>query len=171
MSKYSVFQELPFDEAKAPKRTEYECDVLVVGGGYAGLSAAVTARKAGMSVVLVDKGRPGFSGQSPHVCCTRWFDPDMGDERETVEKLYYHEAEHMANRNWFDVWIDESKSVYELYTELGLTEQYPDANTTGFAENDDYFGYRDLVGNRLRHTKFMLGLLKNGVTVVDRTMI
>lgn len=171
MSKYSVYGELPFDEAKAPEQTEYTCDVLVVGGGYAGLSAAVTARKAGMSVVLVDKGRPGYSGQSPHVCCTRWFDPDMGDERETVEKLYYHDGEYLANRNWFDVWIRESKQVYELYTELGLTEQYVDANSTGFAENDDYFGYRDLVGSRLRHKRFMPGLLKNGVTVVDRTMI
>ena len=171
MSKYSVYGELPYDEAEAPKKTEYECDVLVVGGGYAGLCAAVTASKAGMSVVLVDKGRPGYSGQSPHVCCTRWFDPDMGDERETVEKLYYHDAEYMANRNWFQVWIEESKSVYELFAELGLTEQYPDANSTGFAENDDFFGYRDLVGNRLRHKRFMPGLLKNGVTVVDRTMI
>lgn len=171
MSKYSVYGELPFDEAKAPAKTEYECDVLVVGGGYAGLSAAVTARKKGLSVVLVDKGRPGYSGQSPHACCTRWFDADMGDERETVEKLYYHEGEYLANRNWFDVWIRESRSVYDLYTELGLTEQYPDANSTGYAEDDDYFGYRDLVGNRLRHKRFMPGLLKNGVTVVDRTMI
>ena len=95
MSKYSVYGELPFDEAEAPKTTEYECDVLVVGGGYAGLCAAVKARKAGMSVVLVDKGRPGYSGQSPHVCCTRWFDADLGDERATVEKLYYHDAEYL----------------------------------------------------------------------------
>lgn len=171
MSQYSVYGELPFDEAEAPKKREYECDVLVVGGGYAGLCAAITARKAGMRVVLVDKGRPGYSGQSPHVCCTRWFDPEMGDERETVEELYYHDAEYMANRNWFNIWINESKSVYELYAELGLTEQYPDANTTGFAERDDYFGYRDLVGSRLRHKRFLPALLQNGVTVVDRTMI
>ena len=32
MSKYSVYGELPFDEAKAPEQTEYTCDVLVVGG-------------------------------------------------------------------------------------------------------------------------------------------
>ena len=171
MGKYSLHEELPFDEAQAPEKREYESDILVIGGGYAGLSAAITARKAGCTVVLVDKGRPGFSGQSPHVCCTRWFDPDMGDEKETVEKLYYHDGEYMANRNWFRVWLEESKSVYELYTELGLTEQYPDANSTGYAENDDYFGYFKMVGNRLRHKRFLPALLKNGVTVVDHTII
>ena len=169
--KYDRFRELPFDEEEAPKKTEYESDILVIGGGYAGLSAAVTARKAGLSVVLVDKGRPGYSGQSPHACCTRFFDESMGDERETEENLYIHNGEFLANRNWLDAWFKDSKSVYELYTELGLTEQYPDANTTGFADRDDYFGYRDLVGDRLRHKRFLPALVKNGVTVVERTMI
>lgn len=169
--KHSVYGELPFDEVKAPAKTEYECDILVVGGGYAGLSAAVSARRMGMNVVLVDKGCPGYSGQSPHACCTRWFDPEMGDDRETMERLYYHDAEHMGNQKWFEVWLDESKSVYEMYRELGLTEQYPDANTTGFAEDDDYFGYRDLVGGRLRHKRFLPALQKSGVTVVTHTMV
>lgn len=171
MSQYNRFQELPYDREAAPKKTEYSSDVLVVGGGYAGLTAAITARRAGLSVVLVDKGRPGYSGQSPHACCTRWFDADMGDERDTLVQLYVHDAQYLANQNWLNVWIEESKSVYELYAELGLTEQYPDANTTGYAEQNDYFGYMNFVGDRLRHRKFMPSLLRNDVTVVERTMI
>lgn len=40
-------------------------DVLVVGGGMAGLFAAVKAHDAGVEVMLVSKGRLGSSGQTP----------------------------------------------------------------------------------------------------------
>ncbi|CAH8284039.1 succinate dehydrogenase/fumarate reductase flavoprotein subunit [Mariniflexile fucanivorans] len=40
-------------------------DVLVVGGGMAGLFAAVKAHDAGAKVMLVSKGRLGASGQTP----------------------------------------------------------------------------------------------------------
>jgi succinate dehydrogenase/fumarate reductase flavoprotein subunit len=39
----------------------YECDVLVVGSGCAGLSAAVTAGHHGLKVVIVEK-EPRFGG-------------------------------------------------------------------------------------------------------------
>jgi tricarballylate dehydrogenase len=38
------------------------CDVLVVGGGNAGLSAAITAREAGASVMLLEHAPRGFRG-------------------------------------------------------------------------------------------------------------
>lgn len=44
---------------------ENEADVLVVGGGMAGLFAAVKAHDAGSRVTLVSKGRLGSSGQTP----------------------------------------------------------------------------------------------------------
>ncbi len=40
-------------------------DVLVIGGGMAGLFAAVKAHDAGAKVLLVSKGRLGSSGQTP----------------------------------------------------------------------------------------------------------
>lgn len=40
-------------------------DVLVVGGGMAGLFAAVKAHDAGANVMIVSKGRLGASGQTP----------------------------------------------------------------------------------------------------------
>lgn len=39
---------------------EYECDVLVVGGGVAGIAAAVSAARLGAAVILVESG--GFLG-------------------------------------------------------------------------------------------------------------
>lgn len=62
---HPVTKELPIPAAAPPKTTEYTCDVLVVGGGMAGLFAALYAKDAGSDVLLVDKGYPGYSGQSP----------------------------------------------------------------------------------------------------------
>ena len=41
-----------------------QADVLVIGGGLAGLTAAITARRAGAEVLLVCKRRPGRSGNT-----------------------------------------------------------------------------------------------------------
>ncbi|MBI4329977.1 MAG: FAD-dependent oxidoreductase [Chloroflexi bacterium] len=40
-------------------------DVLVVGGGMAACTAAIAARKPPVEVLIIDKGRIGFSGTSP----------------------------------------------------------------------------------------------------------
>ncbi len=44
---------------------DHDTDVLVIGGGMAGLFAAVKAHDAGSKVMLVAKGRLGTSGQTP----------------------------------------------------------------------------------------------------------
>ena len=55
--------------------TENETDVLVIGGGMAGLFAAVKAYDAGSKVMLVSKGRLGSSGQTPFAKGIFAFDP------------------------------------------------------------------------------------------------
>ncbi|GAB4341364.1 MAG: FAD-binding protein [Calditrichia bacterium] len=47
------------------KRSVIRSDVLVIGGGMAGLFAAIKAHDAGAKVVMVSKGRLGSSGQTP----------------------------------------------------------------------------------------------------------
>lgn len=39
---------------------EYVCDVLVIGGGFTGMSCALQLAKGGASVIVVDTIRPGF---------------------------------------------------------------------------------------------------------------
>src|SRR3546814_6394305 len=40
---------------------EYNCDVLVIGSGAGGFSTAITARKAGLNVLIIEKA-PVFGG-------------------------------------------------------------------------------------------------------------
>ena len=42
-----------------------QADVVVVGGSAAGITAAIEAAKYGVNVVLINKGRVGFSGSAP----------------------------------------------------------------------------------------------------------
>jgi len=56
---------LPAEQAEREWRTEYRrrhCDVLVIGGGIAGLHAALAAARLGADVVLADEG-PALGGQ------------------------------------------------------------------------------------------------------------
>jgi sarcosine oxidase subunit alpha len=51
---------LPLGARPMPKRTRHvHCDVLVIGGGVAGLAAARASAASGATVVLVDEGRLG----------------------------------------------------------------------------------------------------------------
>ena len=53
-----------------------ETDVLVIGGGMAGLFAAVKAHDAGAKVILTSKGRLGSSGMTPFAKGIFAFDPN-----------------------------------------------------------------------------------------------
>ena len=55
--------------------SESGTDVLVIGGGMAGLFAAVKAHDSGADVMLVSKGRLGSSGQTPFAKGIFAFDP------------------------------------------------------------------------------------------------
>ncbi|MEM8648802.1 MAG: FAD-dependent oxidoreductase, partial [Pseudomonadota bacterium] len=55
-------------EAAPPRSAEDplpdRCDILVIGAGYAGLSAAIAAHDAGAKVAVVDAGDPGAGASS-----------------------------------------------------------------------------------------------------------
>ncbi|MBE6016277.1 MAG: FAD-binding protein [Lachnospiraceae bacterium] len=171
MTSYIWSPELPYSKPASPDKTVYESDVLVIGGGFSGLMAALAAREAGCSVVLADKGLPGFSGLTPFVSDTRWFDPDMGDDIEKHVAYHKGASQYIGNLNWYRAWCEGSKEIYEAYRDLGLLEQYPDSAETGHAQTGDYSGYARYIRKKDRHFRFMEILKEQGVTVVSHTMI
>jgi succinate dehydrogenase/fumarate reductase flavoprotein subunit len=155
----------------APNKTEFSCDVLVIGGGFAGLMAAVTAREAGQSVVLIDKGRPGYSGLSPWASSHRWFDPEMGDNAEYVMAQLSRGGQYLSNQNWTEVWIKESKGVYQKLTELGMLDRYDRAMDKGFFDDMNFAGYRESISKHDRHPRAKQILDEKGVEVCEQTMV
>ena len=165
--------ELPKPESTPfPYRSAYEADVVVVGCGFAGLNAAWAARQEGKNVLVIDKGRPGYSGLSPWPSSFRWFDPERGDVAKAYRKAMQTGGDYIANLGWYDRWIKESKGVYERLTEWGILAQYPKASNAGdFYEREDFVGYRETFDRFDRHKKWIAVLKKYEIPFLEHTMV
>ena len=174
-----VTTELPIPEVEAPAKTEYECDVLVIGGGFAGLNAAAAAADQGQSVVMLDKGRPGYSGLSPWPSSHRWADKEMGDDYDALRKCIQHGSEYLGNMDLYEVWLEESKGTYERLRDWGILDQYETAAESGFYNDSgdpadcsgDYQGYHEKFIQHDRRTKFAAVLRDKGIEYADYTMV
>ncbi|MEE8716444.1 MAG: FAD-binding protein [Coriobacteriales bacterium] len=159
-------------EEQPPATADYTCDVLVVGGGWAGLHAAVTAAKAGKSVVLVDKGKPGYSGLQPFALDGTYWDADYDTSKEWLLKGLAHTGEYIANVDDFEKYLDGSKATEQENRDWGFDQAYDRSATAGYDSTDqrrDYF--QKVAMGKERHAQFMVVLQENGVTVVDHTMV
>jgi succinate dehydrogenase/fumarate reductase flavoprotein subunit len=90
------------------KINQMTTDVLVVGGGMAGVFAAVKAHDAGAKVLLVDKGAVGKSGQTPFARGIFRFD----EEKTGMTKAEYlrktaEAAEYMNNPVYTELMLDQ----------------------------------------------------------------
>ncbi len=117
---------------------ENETDVLVIGGGMAGLFATVKAYDAGSKVMLVSKGRLGSSGQTPFAKGIFAYDPkteklSLDDFVDTVSRsalgsnnaVYTRQmAEHsLARVNELRNWGFFDSSLYNKSFSKPITER------------------------------------------------
>lgn len=166
-----VTTELAIPEMPAPDTTSYDCDVLVIGGGFAGVNAAMAAHEAGADVVLVDKGRPGYSGLSPWPSSHRWFDAEMGDDEQAFKDCIKKGSEYTGNADWYQMWIDHSKEAYERLAEWGFMDRYDRCADTSYWDTLDYQGYRDANLAYDRHKRACELLDENDIEYATYTMI
>lgn len=80
---------------------EVRADVGIVGGGFTGISAALTLAEAGVSVVLLEAGAPGWgaSGRNGGFCClggSRLSDADLLARFGAEGRQRYHDTERAA---------------------------------------------------------------------------
>lgn len=165
--------ELPRPEkVPCPYREAYTAHVVVVGCGFAGLNAAVSAKEAGQSVLVIDKGRPGYSGLSPWPSSFRWFDPDRGDDAAAYCLAMQKGGDYISNLNWYEQWIRESKGIYRRLTDWGILVQYPKASEAGdYFRREDFVGYRETFDQFDRHKKWVQVLEHYDIPYLEHTMV
>ncbi len=104
-------------------------DVLIIGGGNAGLFAAINASEQGATVTLVDKAYAGKSGAS--IMASGWlnvYDPEINGEFEFLMAGINEIGSGLNDRNWSEILMRESKGVYRDLRDYGCVfpEDFPD---------------------------------------------
>ena len=163
-------------------------DVLVIGGGIAGLFAAITARDAGMNVILVEKNYAGKSGSSIMGSGQiNVYNPDWGMDFDKCFQSFVRTGEYLNNREWLKTMMLESWGIYENMRDWGV--EFPSTEDSfrsymnsvhdwqqgedGEAAVDDHTPAWGMIPLKHREVppKLRKHALKVGVSILDRTMI
>ena len=83
-----------------------DADVLVIGGGMAAGWAAIAAARAGVSVVLADKGFVGTSGVTATAGPNHWWVPPDPAQREAAINRRFQSGFGLADKAWMARVID-----------------------------------------------------------------
>ncbi|KMO18032.1 FAD-dependent oxidoreductase [Methylobacterium platani] len=121
--------------------SDLACDVLVVGSGAGGLSAAITARKRGLDVLVIEK-EPFFGGTTAFSGGVLWVPGNphavragLPDTREAARTYLRHEAGNAYDEAAVEAFLDEGPRMIEFFereTEVkfvlsGYPDYHPDA--------------------------------------------
>ena len=95
-------------------------DLIVVGGGLTGVAAAVSARRQGLEVLLIEKA--GFLGGAPGTCLINPFMPyatQVNGERFELSRGFFSELRHLlAEVGGYRPGVSED--IHEEYLKLAL---------------------------------------------------
>jgi len=119
----NVIQELPLPEQRKVGTTDFACDVLVVGAGYAGTMAALRAHELGQKVIVVCKQIIGKSGLSPWANTQMFFDPTLGDKAEDWIEAFQSRTEYLVDLDYLDLFMRDSLARYLDWVKLGINNQ------------------------------------------------
>ena len=103
---------------------ELYVDILVVGGGIAGLIAALEARSNGANVTIVSKGKVGRSGNtliSGASISTLISEPDFGDSFEKFYSDIMDSGKGVNDKELVRVFVKNSIDVINTLQKYGVT--------------------------------------------------
>lgn len=114
-------------------RQDIRCDVLVIGGGTAGIFAAVAAKKEGMDVVVADKAGAGYAGASI-MASGFWavFNEDWGMDYDETLSWICKNSSYLNNRNWTEAFLSDSWGTYRDLVDWGVKFPVPEEETASF---------------------------------------
>lgn len=115
------------------QKDRYDTDILIIGTGFAGVFAAVEARKNGHRVLMLDKGAVGWSGLSPWASDSRPFDPKIYDREEWHRNISIN-TEWVNDPKWLDIFMDESLDIFHTLHQWGVHDCKPFERSKVFRE-------------------------------------
>ena len=81
-----------------------EVDVLIIGGGFAGIWAAIRAKDFADKVLLVDKAKVARSGCSTFAAGIQ-FCPTPEDDLDVWKKEIVESGDYFPDQDWVDVFL------------------------------------------------------------------
>ena len=155
---------------------QFSCDVLVIGGGGAGLRSAIEARENGAIVTVVSKAKVGY-GNNTIMSKAILASPGWGDAKDTPD-AYLRDTVQGGR------YINDQKLVHVLAGEAGRQPLVLEKYGASFSKTDGKFDLlaipghtyaRDVQGQKHIGSDYMLPLLTYakdiGVDFVDRIFI
>jgi len=152
------------------------CDVLVIGGGGAGLRSAIEARETGAQVMVVSKAKVGY-GNNTIMSKAILASPGWGDQSDNSQT--YLRDTVIGGR-----YINDQKLVDTLAKKAGDQPSILEKYGAGFSKTGDRFDVlaipghtypRDLQGKNNKGKDYMLPLVsyakQAGVEFVDKVFI
>src|SRR5256714_274267 len=103
------------------KSTESSADVVVVGGGVAGLAASRELGRRGLSVVIIESGLPGAASPAAAGMLAPQAEADGSDEMFELlcasREMYPAFAEQLREESGVDIELDRTGTLYLAFTE------------------------------------------------------
>jgi succinate dehydrogenase/fumarate reductase flavoprotein subunit len=106
-------------ESQAIKQEIVETDLLIVGGGIAGIFAALKAQEEGINIVVVDKGTVGRSGLSPWFGAYNYYDPVKSDPKEVWRKEKASGGKYLGHPEYIEHFLEDSEARYKDMVAMG----------------------------------------------------
>lgn len=108
------------------QREKVRTDLLCIGGGPAGLMAAIRAAELGAKVVVADKGNTVCSGSgsggNDHIRC---YIPEVhGQDRSPILQGFLRYPVAPGRADFAEIWLDRSFEVVQLWDSWGIPMKY-----------------------------------------------
>ena len=155
----------------------YETEVLVVGGGIAGLSAAVSARESGANVILIEKAPPEGRGGNTRFADAQMRFPHEADEfgvRDyTVDDMFedlMRISRGRANPDLVRTLCENARQTADWLTAMGLEWEAGYPHTAGYRRSPKSGGQGlvDLLYRRLDGAGGMVAYETGAVDLIVR---
>src|SRR3990172_9565518 len=151
--------------------TIIDADVLVIGGGFAGIWAAIRAKDFVDKVVLIDKAKVARSGCSTFAAGVQLC-PTPDDDLDACKKELVESGGYFPDQDWLDTYLQNQMERVKDYESWGLHVERDEKGKIARIRGRGHINTRlfQFHGPKLMHV-LREQAIKKGVTLVERVMV